>query len=91
VVRDRRDGKVYNIALFTNRGVKAGEVLIFSYSEPSPKSLDCKKGGGMCGVTGVGVVLSPRYSWDITRLRFSTSKLFIKISLARTSLLEVRY
>jgi histone-lysine N-methyltransferase SUV39H len=45
VAGERRDGKVYNIALFTNRDVKAGEELTFSYSERHPKMLDSKQAG----------------------------------------------
>ncbi|KAA8892998.1 hypothetical protein FN846DRAFT_980878 [Sphaerosporella brunnea] len=45
VVSDRRDGRVYDIALFTNRIIEAGEELTFSYTERHPKMMDSKKAG----------------------------------------------
>jgi histone-lysine N-methyltransferase SUV39H len=45
VAGERRDGKIYDLALFTNRAIAAGEELTFSYSEPHPRVLDPNKAG----------------------------------------------
>jgi hypothetical protein len=50
---DRRDGKVYHLALFTYRDTEAKEELTFSYSERNLRILESRKKGGNLGITGL--------------------------------------
>jgi SET domain-containing protein len=45
VASDRRDGKVYNLALFTTKTIPAKEELTFSYNDRTPQVLDMKQMG----------------------------------------------